>query len=199
MNLESSREVKELGFEDDFDIFENISFFDDRFIRKLQLRLNEIMEEVKNGKMQGKFEVRQFDQPGIKGYFIQGRFGTDESLEPIEPLKPSKRRPSPENPFEIPDGAHDEIREPLTDVFEEEEAIKIYAELPGEERNDIKLKITENKVEIKAKNFHKVIDLPKRNIATEGVSSEYKNGVLEITVPKKKELRWTDKSKAKMV
>ncbi|MGD0029664.1 MAG: Hsp20/alpha crystallin family protein [Candidatus Bathyarchaeia archaeon] len=161
--------------------------------------MNEMMEAVKNGKIKAKWEMKEFNQPGAKGFFIQGLFGTNEALEPIEPLKPSKRRPLPENPFEIPDNARNETREPLTDVFEEKDAIKIYAELPGEEKEDIKLHVTEKSVEIKAKNFQKIVDLPKTQIAPDNTSSQYKNGVLEITIPKSKQLRLEDKGKTKMV
>jgi HSP20 family molecular chaperone IbpA len=189
-----------MQFDDDFDEFLGISdFFDPEFLRRLKRQMNEMMETAKQGKIKGTWEIKEFNQPGAKGFFIQGLFGTDETLEPLEPLKPSKRRPLPENPFGIQNSAHDETREPLTDVFEEENAIKIYAELPGEEKDDIRLNVTENRVEIKAKNFHKVIDIPKKCMISKKASSEYKNGVLEITIPKTKELRWTDKSKAKMV
>jgi HSP20 family molecular chaperone IbpA len=189
-----------LPFDKDLDEFFGISdFFDPKFLRRLELQLNEIMEAAKRGKIKGTWEIKEFDQPGTKGFAILGRFGTDESLEPIEPLRPSKRKPLPENPFEIPNNERNETCEPLTDVFEEENAIKIYVELPGEEKENIKLHITEKTVEIKAKNFYKMIDLPKRHIASESISSEYKNGVLEITIPKSKEMRWEDKGKAKMV
>ncbi len=189
-----------MPFDEDFDEFFGISdFFDSKFLRRLELQLNEMMDAVKSGKIKGTWEMKEFDQPGVKGFSIQGLFGTDESLEPIEPLKPSRRKPLPENPFEIPDDARDEIREPLTDVFEEENTIKIYAELPGEEKNNIKLHFTEQSVEIKSKNFHKIVDLPKRPIAPDSASWEYRNGVLEITIPKNKGLRWKDKGKAKMV
>jgi HSP20 family protein len=192
--------VKKVSFDDDFDEFFGISdFFDSKFIRRLQLQLNEIIEGIKDGKIKGAWEVKQFNEPGVKGYYIQGRFGTDKSLEPIESPEPLRRRPLPENPFENPKRAEKEIREPLTDIFEEENAVKIYVELPGEEKDNIHLNVTEGNVEIKAKNFHKTIRLPDAHVAVENVSTEYKNGVLGITIPKKKELGWKDRGKAKMV
>jgi HSP20 family molecular chaperone IbpA len=196
-----SREVKTTQFDDDdFDEFEGITdFFNPKFLRRLEAQMNDMMDAVKNGKIKGTWEIRELDQPGAKGFFIQGRFGTDESLEPIEPLKPSKRRPLPENPFEIPDTARNETREPLTDVFEEKDAVKIYAELPGEEKDDITFHATEKNVEIKAKNFHKIVNLPKTQIIPDNAVSQYKNGVLEITIPKSKQIRLEDKGKAKMV
>ena len=187
-------------FDKDFDKFLGVSdFLDSKFLRRLQLQVDEMLETVRGGKIKGTWEIRQINEPGMEGYYIQGRFGTDESLEPLEPLKPAKRRPLPENPFEIPKSAEKEIREPLTDVFEEENAIKIYVELPGEENDNIHLKVTEDNVEIKAKNFHKIVHLPKKHVEAKNMSSQYKNGVLKITIPKKTELRWKDKGKTRMV
>ena len=161
--------------------------------------MNEMMDSVKNGKIKGVWEIRELDQPGAKGFFVQGRFQTDESLEPIEPLKPSKRKPLPETPFEITANTRNETREPLTDVFEEKDAVKIYAELPGAEKDDITFHVSEKTVEIKAKNFHKIVHLPNTQINPNDAVSHYKNGVLEITLAKNKQIRFEDKGKTKMV
>ena len=135
----------------------------------------------------------------MKGYTIRGSFKSDEPLEPLEPLKPLRRRPLPERPFEVPETATKEIRDPLTDIFEEENAIKIYVELPGEEKDDIKLNIQQGYVDIEAKNLRKTIKLPNRQVVAEAASSEYKNGVLVITIPTRKELRQKDAENARMV
>jgi HSP20 family molecular chaperone IbpA len=144
---------------------------------------------VQSGGLKGRYEVKEIDEQGVKGYFVQGRFWSDQPLDPFdpyEPLNPSKRRPMPRRPFSIPENALREIREPLTDVFEEENAVKIYIELRGEEKDDIRLNVTEGEVEVKAKNFYKLIDVPE-NIDIEKASSKYNNGVLQITIPKKEE------------
>jgi HSP20 family molecular chaperone IbpA len=189
-----------LSFESDFDeMFGDVDFFERRIMKKLQMELDEILNGIKTGEIKGTFETRQIDEPDVKGYIIHGRFGFDESLEPVEPLKPLRRRPRPERPFEVPRDALKEIREPLTDIFEEENAVKVYVELPGEEEGDIKLNVVEDSLEINGKSFHKVIELPRRNIAPEALSSEYKNGVLKITIPKKTRLREKDAKEARMV
>ena len=91
----------------------------------------------------------------------------------------------PKRPFEVSEKALKEIREPLTDVFDEDKAVKIYVELPGEEKDDVQLNVTEGKVAVKAKKFYKMIEVPTSNVDVEKVSSKYKNGVLEVTIPKK--------------
>ncbi len=188
-----------MSFDDDFDeIFGNFDIFK-KFVKKSQGEFDEILKKIRSGAMKGIWEIKEINEPGVKGYAIQGRFGTDETADPFEPLKPLKRRPLPENPFEVPKTALKEVREPLVDVFEESNAIKIYAELPGEEKDDIKVNIAGDKIEIKAENFYKIANLPSTHLAIESMSSEYKNGVLEITIPKRKALREKDARKTKMI
>jgi HSP20 family protein len=189
-----------LSFEDDFDeIFGDYDFFNGKFMKKIQKDIEEIFKSVKSGKLKGTWETREINEPGVKGYIFRGRFGSDEALEPLEPLKPLKRRPMPEKPFELPNAAFKEVREPLTDVFEEENAIKIYVELPGEEKEDIQLNVNGGNVEVKTKNFYKKIELPNKNIVRETATSEYKNGVLKITILKNVNLRKEDADKQRMV
>ena len=183
-----------MSFDDDFgDIFDDFDIF--KLLRKSQIGLEKMLKRIRSGEIEGLWEIRQIDEPDIKGFEIRERFGTEESfhsLEPVEPLKPSKRRPLQERPFEVPKTALKEMREPLVDIFEEDSAARVYVELPGVEKDDIKLKIRDGRVEVKAKNFHKTIDLATQHIATNGVSTQYKNGVLAIRLPKMKELREKD-------
>jgi HSP20 family molecular chaperone IbpA len=155
-------------------------------IMKKMRGFEEIEKELKSGNLKGGWDVKQIDEPNIKGYIIKGRFGPGRPLEPFDPFKPNnpfERRPMPQRSFRPSDIASTETREPLTDIFEEEKAVKIYIELPGEEKDDIQLNVTKGKVEIKAKNFYKRIDVP-RNVDVEKASSKYNNGVLTIIIPK---------------
>ena len=190
-----------MSFDDDFrDMFEDLDLF--KLVRKSHSELERILERIENGEMKGTWEVKKIDEPDMKGYTIRGRFGLDESLpplEPIEPLKPSKRRPSPNKLFELPKAALEEIREPLVDIFEEDKILKIYVELPGVEKDDIKLKFNEGCIEINAKNFYKKIELPNKHLATRAASTEYKNGLLYITIPKTNRLRKEDQKNLKAV
>ena len=68
----------------------------------------------------------------------------------------------------------------------------MYVELPGEEKEDIAFKIANGKLEVRAKNFCKTVNLPGENIVPDKATSEYKNGVLTITVPRKIKLREKD-------
>jgi len=172
----------------DFDEIFGEFGFNGEFMKSIQREFNEIEKMIQSGKLKGKWYIKQIDEPGRKGYIIQGRFWSDQPIEPFypfEPFGPRRRRPMPKRPLEVPEKALKETREPLTDVFEEDKAVKIYVELPGEEKDDIELNVTEGKVEVKAKKFYKMIEVSTRNIDIGKASSKYKNGVLEVTIPKK--------------
>jgi HSP20 family molecular chaperone IbpA len=161
-------------------------------LRKIIQRMMSTIEKAtRNGNLKGKWKVDKIDREGVKGYSIQGRFGSDQPREPLEPLNPfdplnpMRPRPGPRRPFEVPESSLKETQEPLTDIFEDEKTVKIYFEVRGEDKNDIQLNVTAGKVEVKAKNFYKMINLPTSNISLEKASSKYKNGVLEVTMPKK--------------
>jgi HSP20 family protein len=80
-----------------------------------------------------------------------------------------------------------EAREPLVDVFEEEEVVKVVAEVPGVEKDDINLNATERKLVIKVdtpqRKYYKEVDLP-AEVDPQSAKATYKNGVLEVTLKK---------------
>jgi len=83
-----------------------------------------------------------------------------------------------------------EEREPLVDVISTDGEIKVIAELPGVEKEDIKLHGTENtliiSVDTPQRKYFKEVELPAKVNAKEAKTA-YKNGVLEATLPKIKE------------
>ena len=80
-----------------------------------------------------------------------------------------------------------EEREPLVDVLTTDNTIQIIAELPGVEKEDIKLHGTEDTLTISVdtpkRKYFKEIQMPEK-IDPKKAETTYKNGVLEITVPK---------------
>lgn len=97
-------------------------------------------------------------------------------------LKPSFR----ERPWEPPFSLKEE-REPLVDVIESDDEIKVVAELPGVEKNDINLYATSNtltiNVDTEERKYHKELELP-AEVEPRSAKSTYKNGVLEVTLKK---------------
>jgi len=83
-----------------------------------------------------------------------------------------------------------EEREPLVDIIETDGEVHIVAELPGVEKNDIKLHGTGDTLTISVdtpqRKYYKEVTLPAKVNAKEA-KTEYKNGVLEVKLPKIKE------------
>ncbi|MCW4035046.1 MAG: Hsp20/alpha crystallin family protein [Candidatus Bathyarchaeota archaeon] len=83
-----------------------------------------------------------------------------------------------------------EKREPLADVIEADGEIRVIVELPGVEKDEIKLSGTDATLTISVDTvdhkFFKELELPAK-IDVKHAKSTYKNGVLDIVVPKKKE------------
>ena len=73
------------------------------------------------------------------------------------------------------------------DVYEEEDSIKVVAEVPGVDKNDINLNVTEKKliisVDTPQRKYYKEVDLP-AEVDPQSSKATYKNGVLEVVLKK---------------
>jgi len=80
-----------------------------------------------------------------------------------------------------------EEREPLVDVVDNADKVHVVVELPGVEKSDIKLYGTDDSLTISVDTsqyrYYKEIELPAK-IRTSEARSTYKNGVLEVVIPK---------------
>ncbi len=80
-----------------------------------------------------------------------------------------------------------EEREPLVDIMETNDDVHVVVELPGVEKTDIKLHGTEDEltisVDIPHYKYFKEVALPVKVKVKEAIST-YKNGVLEVVLPK---------------
>jgi len=78
-------------------------------------------------------------------------------------------------------------REPLIDIFEEEDHIKVFAELPGIEGKDVNIKTDENTITIIAENatkkYVKIVRLPTR-IKKDTLKFTYRNNILQVRLRK---------------
>ncbi|QKR00523.1 Hsp20/alpha crystallin family protein [Metallosphaera tengchongensis] len=81
-----------------------------------------------------------------------------------------------------------EEREPLVDVIEKGDEIRVVAEVPGVDKNDIKVKVNNNMLVISAnaqdKKYYKEVELP-APVDENTAKANYKNGVLEVILKKK--------------
>jgi HSP20 family protein len=82
-------------------------------------------------------------------------------------------------------------REPLVDVITTDKEVKVTVEMPGIAKENIKLNVSENNVEVKSEDpqrkYHRIIDIP-LEADIETVKSSYKNGILEIIFKKKEQI-----------
>ena len=80
-----------------------------------------------------------------------------------------------------------EEREPLVDIVETNEDVHVVVELPGVEKSDIKLHGTEDSLTISVDTpqykYFKEVELPVK-VRVKEANSSYKNGVLEVVLPK---------------
>jgi HSP20 family protein len=137
----------------------------------------------------GKPRVREFGnvRPGMKL-----GISTGTGLRGAEELKGAAGRGG---------GAATQItaeREPLSDVITTDKEVKVVVELPGANKENIKVNAYEGSVEVKAdaqdRKYRRVIDIPAAaNIDVQSVKSTFKNGLLEIVFKRK------DKPKGKEV
>ena len=113
---------------------------------------------------------------GVFGFSVRTAVGGEPVIESFGNFKKT-----PEGPVV------EQVREPLTDVFDEQKEIRIYAEMPGVRGQDIKLEIKEDILDISAqtgdRKYHKEILLPAK-VKAETMTSSYNNGILEIKVKK---------------
>jgi len=166
--------------------FDNMDKYFKKIIERMFREMAEFDDAIKSGKMKGEWDIRPIEGPDVKGYVAQRhfRFG-NEPNEFNESLT-------------VPKEELDEVREPLVDVFEDKDAVKLYVELPGVEKDDIQLSVNGRHAEVKAKSFYKQIALPTRDVEFDKVSANYKNGVLQVTIPKKTKIVGEEKKTIKI-
>lgn len=159
--------------------------FDDDFfdVEKDFERMREEMEKVME-RMFGSFDEnevkRLMSSPSSKVYGFSIRLGPEGRpvIREFGNVKPKK-------------GKKEEIlseeREPLVDIIEGKEEISVIAEVPGVEKKDIDIRVSDNKltihVDTKERKYHKELDL-KCTVDPSKVKATYKNGVLEIIIKK---------------
>ena len=136
--------------------------------------------------LQGKGEVRReggFTSPsgrvkGVYGFSIKTGLGGKPTVEPFGNVKKTAKGPTVS-----------EEREPIVDIFDEKEEVRIIVEVPGVAEESIKTEIKGDVLTLEAKDtgrkYYKEIVLPK-NVDASTLKSRYKNGVLEIRIEKTK-------------
>lgn len=141
----------------------------------LAAKLKEAGGEIKK---EGEIDLSNLKK-GMKGVFgvsVRTAVGGKPVVESFGNVKKTPEGPKVE-----------EEREPLTDVFDEDQEIHIYAEMPGVKEEDIRLDLKEDILDISAqtgdRKYRKEILLPVK-VKADAMSSSYNNGILEVKVQK---------------
>jgi len=153
------------------DLFGN---FDEDF-EEMRERMDALMDGFMNGRIDA-----SMGQPIVYGFSM--RVGPDG-----KPHIEEFGNAAPETPGE------ESAREPLTDIIEEKERIRVIVELPGVDKDDIQLHVEDRLLDISVdkedRKFSKKLELPSA-VDPDSASASYKNGVLEVTLkrvaPKKR-------------
>ena len=165
-----------------FDFFSNW-FFDDSIFNNIQKEMDEFMNNAIND-----------NQPGVTrktfGPYFYGRISTmgPDGKPIVKEFGNMNQSNLPINQIEQSAEASIGTSESLIDAFVEDKTVKIIADLPGVEKEDIKIKATETKVILKAENKIRQYSAEKEldvKIIPESASAKYNNGVLEVTFKRK--------------
>lgn len=129
----------------------------------------------------GKKVPKIFQNEQFKKFFE--RFMENSNLN----MAPFPQNSETKGTFNDKRGKEREQLSPPSSVYEEENQVRVSVDLPGVTREQIEVNPSTKKVEVKAKNkereYHKVINLPKKIDPTQ-ISSRYENGVLELILEK---------------
>jgi HSP20 family protein len=81
----------------------------------------------------------------------------------------------------------EDVREPIIDLFDEGDSLRLVAEMPGVEVEDVRYEVSGRRLTLKAdrgdRHYTKDVDLPVETRAPLGAAS-YRNGIFEIALRK---------------
>ena len=147
-------------------------------LEKLVELASELKEAGGEVKKEGEIDLSHLKK-GMKGVFgvsIKTMEGGRSVVEPFGNIKKTPKGPKIE-----------EEREPMTDVFDEKDEVRICAEMPGLDEGDIKLDLKDDILEITAqtgdRKYCKEVLLPIK-AKPENMTFAYRNGILEVKIKK---------------
>ncbi|MHA1959713.1 MAG: archaeal heat shock protein Hsp20 [Candidatus Thorarchaeota archaeon] len=160
------------------------NFLPESLFREIEEMMERMMSQVGEDGFLDPGAIREFMEnpqntsPFLFGFRVQA--GPDG-----KPMIQRFGNPDPESVGEdVP-----AVVEPLVDVFDEADEVVVVADLPGVDKNEIKVKIKGAKLTIHVDNpdrpYHKEIKLPTKVVKDKATSS-LRNGVLEIRLKKAK-------------
>jgi len=162
----------------------------DRMIEEMEKEMAEAIKEMENRMPEEMYREHRLPDGSVRreyGPFVYGysvKIGPD-GKPVIREFGNMKPRLTGEGraPLNLTDW-----REPLVDLIEDDETVKVLAELPGVEKKDIRLRATDHGLTISVDNpvrkYYKELEFPVEVDERSGKST-YINGVLEIVFRKR--------------
>jgi HSP20 family protein len=152
----------------------------EEMIRRFEEEMKEVPEEYRDLVTEERTPegISRRYGPFVYGFSCTQEPGKEPVFQEFGNIRPSNRGIEPS-----------EGREPLVDVMDEQDKYRIFVELPGVEKENVKLDATDNSVQIRTedeKKFYKMIDLDS-DVDPDSAKASYKNGVLTVEL-KKREL-----------
>ena len=161
----------------------------DKILEEMEKEMAKSFKDMENGMPRDMVRVRRLPDGSVRreyGPFVYGysmKIGPDGKpvIREFGNIKPGAGVEG--QPLNLR-----EQREPLIDVIEEEGEIKVLAELPGVDKKDINLFLTEGtltiSVDTAGRKYYKELDLPVE-VDEKSARSTFSNGVLETTLTKR--------------
>jgi len=163
----------------------------DKMIDDMEKEMADSFRDMENLMPRDMVRVRHLPDGSVRREYGPFVYGYSVKIGPDG--KPTVRefgnmKPGPGGDKGFPLNLQDQ-REPLVDVIDEEDQIRVLAELPGVDKEDIHLYVDEHtltiKVETPERRYHKELVLPDE-IESSTSRSTYRNGVLETVLNKRK-------------
>ena len=131
-------------------------------------------ETTRSGEVRGSGQLK--DLKGVYGFSVKVGLGGTPTVETFGNIRKGEAGPVVE-----------EVREPLVDLFDEGDVMRVIAELPGVEATDITTELAGDILTItcrgKARQYQKEVLLPAKG-QPDSLKTSYRNGILEITLRK---------------
>jgi len=164
----------------------------DRLIEEMEKEMAEAFKDMENTMPEDMYRERRLPDGSVSreyGPFVYGysvKIGPDGKpiIREFGNMKPGLTGEG-EAPLNLTDR-----REPLVDVIEDGDTVKVLAELPGVEKRDIRLKATDHSLTVSVDNptrkYYKELEFTEE-VDEKSAKSNYTNGVLEIVFRKKRQ------------
>ena len=131
-------------------------------------------ETTRTGEIKGSGSLK--DLKGVYGFSVKVGLGGAPTVETFGNIRKGETGPVVE-----------EVREPVVDVFDEGDGMRVIAELPGVEATDITTELAGDILTItsrgKEHKYQKEVLLPAKG-QPDSLKTSYRNGILEITLTK---------------